>query len=273
MKKRILDNKIAVVAGAFRAPFLVAADLRRQGFDVFVVGIKNFCDPALKPDMWARIGQAGSVIKEFRRRGIKNITMTGALGHPNMLDIRPDFSSILMFARIMKNQKGYNSMLSALAAEIERIGLNVLAPQDLCPSMTFETAGVQTRAKPKKDDLADIKRGIDVSKVIGKMDIGHSVAVYRQVLAMEAAEGTAKMLERVIELRRGYKKRGGVLVKMVKPNQDLRIDTTAIGPDTVDAVYAAKMNGIVVDAKHCIVIDKDKVLAAANKRGIFILAK
>ncbi|MDR1826677.1 MAG: UDP-2,3-diacylglucosamine diphosphatase LpxI [Rickettsiales bacterium] len=273
MKKIVASGKIAVVAGALRAPFVVVGDLRRRGFDVFVIGIKNFCDPLLKPDLWARLGQAGGVIKTLRRLGIRDITMTGSLGHPNLADIRPDLSSVFMFARIIKNQKGYDSMLSAFAGEIERLGFRILAPQDLCPSMTFEAAGVWTKAKPGKSDLADIERGIEVSKVIGKMDIGHSVAVHRQVLAMEAAEGTARMLDRVAELRKGYKKKGGVLVKMVKPNQDLRLDTTAIGPDTVNAVADAKLAGIVVDAKHCMVIDKDLVVKTADKRGVFIVSR
>ena len=267
------DKKIAVIAGALRAPFIVVDDLRRQGYEVFIVGIKNFCDPKLKPDMWARMGQAGSVIKELRRRGFTDLTMTGSLGHPNMADIRPDFASIVMFARVIRNQKGYNSMLCAIIGELGRLGFRILAPQVLCPSMTFEKPGVQTRARPGKSDLDDIARGIEVSKVIGKMDIGHSVAVHKQVLAMEAAEGTAKMLDRVKELRAGYKKKGGVLAKMVKPGQDLRLDTTAIGVDTVNAVADAKLSGIVVDAKHCMIIDKDLAIQAANKRGIFIVAK
>jgi hypothetical protein len=164
-------------------------------------------------------------------------------------------------------------MLRALIAELEKIGFAILAPQKLCPALTFETAGIQTKTKPGKSDLADIERGITVSRAIGKLDIGQSVVVSKQVLAVEAAEGTEKMLARVIDLRKNYKKKGGVLVKMIKPGQDLRADTTAIGPDTVRDIAAARLSGIVVDAKHCIIADKDEMLKAADKNKIFIVAR
>ena len=93
-----------------------------------------------------------------------------------------------------------------------------------------------------------------------------------QVVAVEAAEGTARMLERVVEMRKNRRKSGGVFAKMTKPGQDLRIDIPAIGVDTVRAVSAAKLHGIVVNAKTCFVIDRDAVIAAANKAKIFIMA-
>jgi DUF1009 family protein len=266
------DKKIAVIAGADRLPFLVVESLRAQNFDVFVIGIKNFCAPGLKPDLWVRLGQAGTAVKELRRRGIKRLTFVGAIGHPNLSDIRPDFASIGILARIAKNQKGYDSMLKILIRELEKLGFSVAAAQDLCPDLTF-SKGIQTKKKPSKADIPDIERGIEVSRAIGALDIGHSAAVSRQVLAVEAAEGTKKMLERVAEIRRGYKKHGGVLAKMIKPNQDLRIDTTAIGVDTVNQAADARLNGIVVDARHCWAIDREELVGAANRRKIFIIAK
>ncbi|MDR3208332.1 MAG: UDP-2,3-diacylglucosamine diphosphatase LpxI [Rickettsiales bacterium] len=268
----IRNQKIALVAGAMRLPFLVAEDLRRQGYDVFAIGIKNFCNPALKPDLWIRLGAAGTALKELKKRKIQKITMVGALGHPNLSDIRPDFASIGILARVIRNQKGYDSMLAALIAEIEKLGFSVVAAQKLCPSLTFGK-GVQTRRKPTKDDLKDIGRGTEVSKAIGKLDIGQSVVVHGQVMAVEAAEGTAKMLSRVFDLQRGYKKRGGVLVKLVKPGQDLRADIPAIGAQTVIDAADAKLNGIVVDSKNCWAIDKDEIIRIANKRKIFIVAE
>lgn len=273
MKKTYFDNKIAVIAGAFRLPFLVVEGLRAQGWDVFIIGIKNYCDPGLKPDIWARIGQAGMAIKQMKRRGIKQLTMAGALGNPNLSDIRPDFASIGILTRMMRNQSGHNSMLAALVAEIEKLGFKVLAPQILCPALTFEKSGIMTKSKPAKENMRDIEHGIQVSRAIGKLDIGHSVVVAKQVLAVEAAEGTAEMMNRVKTMRTNHKKKGGVLVKMIKPGQDLRVDTTAIGVDTVIAAAEAKLNGIVVDAKHCIIIDKDETVKTADKNKIFIVAK
>ena len=136
----------------------------------------------------------------------------------------------------------------------------------------FEKTGIQTKTKPSKSDEADIKRAIEVSHVIGTQDIGASVVVDKQVIAVEAAEGTARMLDRVVEMRKNKRRSGGVFAKMTKPGQDLRIDIPAIGVDTVRAVAAAKLHGIIVNAKTCFVIDREAVISAANKAKIFIKA-
>jgi len=265
------DKKIAVIAGALRLPFLVVESLRRQGYQPYVIGLKNFCDPALSPDLWVRLGAAGSAIKALRRHKISQIIMVGALGHPSLSDIRPDFASIKILARIMKNQNGYDSMLVTLLSEIEKLGFKILPPQNLCPDLTF-VRGIITQAKPTKSDLSDIQRGIEVSRTIGRMDIGQSAIVHKQVLALEAAEGTAEMLNRVISMRAKNKYKGGVMVKLIKPGQDLRVDITAIGPDTIRDLAAARLHGLIVDAKNCWIIDMPQVLELANRHRIFIQA-
>ncbi|MDR1360830.1 MAG: UDP-2,3-diacylglucosamine diphosphatase LpxI [Rickettsiales bacterium] len=273
--KKTESKKIAVISGALRLPFLVRDELRARGWEVFVVGLKNFYDPALAPDMVARLGGGGSVAREMKRRGIKLMTLVGALGHPDLSDIRPDLWSLSILASVLKNQKGYDSMLSALIAGIEKKGFSVVAAQDLCPDLVF-APGVQTRVKPTRDDDKNIARAISVSHTIGDEDIGQSVVVDKQVLAIEAAEGTARMLERVIEIkgmRQKAKGKSGVFAKMTKPRQDLRVDIPAIGLDTVAAVAAAGLRGIVVNAGTCFVIDRAAVVAAADKAGIFIVAK
>ena len=274
MKKKITasDKKIALIAGALQLPFFTRDALRRAGWDVFIVGLKNFVDPKLNPDIVVRLGGAGRAVREFRRRGIKNLTFVGAIGHPNLYDIRPDLWSLTALISIMKHQRGYDSMANALNKVLEKRGFTVLAAQDLAPELTFETAGIQTKIKPAKSDMADIARAVDVSHTIGKMDIGASVVVDKQVIAVEAAEGTAKMLERVVNMRKNKKRAGGVFAKMTKPGQDLRIDIPAIGVDTVRAVAAAHLRGIVVNTKTCFVVDRENVIREANKLKIFIVA-
>lgn len=266
------DKKIALVAGALDLPFFTRDALRRAGWDVFVVGLKNFYDPRLKPDMVVRLGGGGRAVREFHRRGIKKITFVGAIGHPNLSDIRPDLWSIFALISIMKHQRGYDSMAVALNKVLEKRGLTVVAAQDLAPELTFETAGVKTRVKPTARDTRDIARAVEVSHTIGAADIGASVVVDKQVIAVEAAEGTARMLQRVVDLRKNHKRPSGVFAKMTKPGQDLRIDIPAIGVDTVRAVAAAGLRGIVVNSKTCFVVDKPAVIKAANEAKIFIVA-
>ena len=274
MKKDINNNdkKVALVAGALQLPFFTRDALRRAGWDVFVVGLKNFVDPKLRPDMVVRLGGAGRAVREFRRRGIHNLVFVGAIGHPNLSDIRPDLWSLGALISIMKHQRGYDSMATALNTVLEKRGFRVLAAQDLAPELAFQTAGVQTKTKPTKSDMADIERAVEVSHTIGKMDIGASTVVDKQVIAVEAAEGTAKMLERVVKMRAKKSRASGVFAKMTKPGQDLRIDIPAIGVDTVRAVANAHLRGIVVNTKTCFIVDRENVIREANKAKIFIIA-
>ena len=271
--KKSTDKKIALIAGALALPALTRDALRRNGWDVFVVGLKNFYDEKLKPDLVVRIGNGGRIKREMKKRGITKLTFVGALGHINLSDIRPDFWSISVLLSVLKHQRGYDSMAVAFTKALEARGYKIIAAQDAAPELTFERAGIQTKTKPSKSDMRDIERAIEVSHTIGREDIGASVVVDKQVVAVEAAEGTARMLERVVEMRKNKRKSGGVFAKMTKPGQDLRIDIPAIGVDTVRAVANAKLHGIIVNAKTCFVIDKDAVLSAANRAKIFIIAK
>jgi DUF1009 family protein len=268
------DKKIALFAGALNLPFLARDTLRKNGWEVFVIGLKNFYDPKLLPDMEIRIGNGGRAMRECARRGIKKLTFVGALGHINLSDIIPDFWSAGILLSVMKNQKGSDSMATSFIAAMEKKGYEVVAAQRLAPELAFERPGVQTRAKPAARDKKDIDRAVDASRAIGRADIGASVVVDRQVIAVEAAEGTRRMLARAIELRGERKRqtRSGVFAKMTKPGQDIRIDAPAIGVDTIKAAASAKLRGIVVNAKTCFVIDKDEVIRTADKLGLFILA-
>lgn len=274
MKKKTnkIDKKIALIAGALDLPFFTRDALRRAGWEVYVIGLKNFYDPRLEPDMVMRIGGVWPAVREVRRRGIHKLTFVGALGHPNLSDVRPDLWSIGLLFSILKNQRGYDSMAVALNKALEKRGFEIIAAQDVAPELTFQKAGVQTKVKPSARDEKDIQRAIEVSHTIGAADIGASVVVDKQVIAVEAAEGTAKMLERVVEMRKNHKKSSGVFAKMTKPGQDLRIDIPAIGVDTVKAVAAAGLRGIVVNTKTCFVVNKDAVIKQANDKKIFIVA-
>ena len=274
MKKSIKksDKKIALIAGALDLPFLTRDALRRAGWDVYVVGLKPFYDPRLNPDIAVRPGGGWPAVRQFHRRGIKKLTFVGALGHPNLSDIRPDLWSIGLLFSILRHQRGYDSMAVALNKALERRGFEIVAAQDVAPELAFQTAGVQTKTKPTKRDARDIERAIDVSHTIGAADIGASVVVDKQVIAVEAAEGTANMLARVVEMRKNHKTPSGVFAKMTKPGQDLRIDIPAIGVDTVNAVAAAKLRGIIVNTKTCFIVDRDAVIKRANELKIFIVA-
>ncbi|MCQ2562141.1 MAG: UDP-2,3-diacylglucosamine diphosphatase LpxI [Alphaproteobacteria bacterium] len=272
MTKKITDKKIALVAGGLDLPFFTRDALRAHGWDVYVIGFKHFYDPKLNPDLVVSLGGCGRGHRALQKRGIHKLVFVGALGHINLSDIWPDFWSLSVLLSVIKNQRGYDSMAVALNKELEKRGYEIVAAQDLPPEITLEKPGIKTKKKPSKSDIADIERAIQVSHTIGREDIGASVVVDKQVFAVEAAEGTARMLERVIEMRKKRKKNSGVFAKMTKPHQDLRIDIPAIGVDTVKAVARAHLRGIIVNAKTCFVVDRENVIKTADKLKIFIQA-
>ena len=116
------DKKIALIAGALSLPFFTRDALHKNGWDVFVIGIKNFCDPALKPDMIVRIGGAGPAARECKKRGIHKLVFVGALGHINLSDIRPDLWSLSVLLSVLKHQRGYDSMAVAFNKALEKRG-------------------------------------------------------------------------------------------------------------------------------------------------------
>ena len=272
MSNKSSDKKIALIAGALDLPFFTRDALRRAGWDVYIIGLKNFCDPRLEPDMVVRLGGGGRAARKLRRLGIRKLTFVGALGHPNFSDLRPDFWTIRVLLSVLKHQRGYDSMAVAFNSVLEKQGFEILAAQDLAPELTFTDAGVQTRVRPSRSDMVNIERAVQVSRTIGAEDIGASVVVDAQVIAVEAAEGTARMLDRVVQMRKNRRRARGVFAKMTKPDQDLRIDIPAIGVDTVNAVAAAHLRGIVVNTRTCFVVDKPAVIRRANELGVFILA-
>ena len=272
MRQKNVNKKIALVAGAYDLPFLTRDALKRAGWDVFVIGLKNFYDERLNPDMVIRLGGGGRAIRAAKRLGISKVTFVGSLGHPDLSDLRPDFWTLRALLKILKHQRGYDSMAVAFNKVMEKQGFEIIAAQEVAPELTFEVAGVQTKKKPSTTDKKNLERAIEVSHTIGAADIGASVVVDKQVIAVEAAEGTARMLDRVVAMRANKKKSSGVFAKMTKPGQDLRIDIPAIGVDTVNAVADAHLNGIVVNTKTCFVVNRDAVIKQADKRGIFILA-
>ena len=146
--KKNSDKKIALFAGALSLPFLTRDALRRAGWDVYVIGLKNFYDEKLNPDLVIRLGGAGRAARECKRRGIHKLTFVGALGHVNLSDIRPDLWSMGVLLSVLKHQRGYDSMAVAFTKALEKRGYEIVAAQDAAPELTFETPGVQTKTKP-----------------------------------------------------------------------------------------------------------------------------
>ncbi len=264
------DKKIALIAGAYKLPFYVKESLIKSGYEVFVVGLKNFVDPKLKPDITIRLGEGGTATREMKKRGITKMTMVGAIGHPNFSDIRPDWWSMKIVAKVMMSDRGYSTLFDALLREIEKKGFKVVGAHELCPDLVLQK-GTVTKTKPNKQDWKNINRAVEASHLIGRADIGQAVVVDRLVLGLEGADGTDALINRCGAMIKS-KNRSGVFAKLKKPQQDLRVDLPAFGMGTMKTIVGANIRGIVLDAKYCFMIDMDEVIDTANKHKIFIQA-
>jgi hypothetical protein len=202
--------------------------------------------------------------------------LIGSLVRPSLWQIRPDFTTLTIFPRIVAAFRGGDDhLLSHIARVFETYGFRLLGAHDVAPEILMPE-DVLGAVQPSDGDRADIAVGLDYLRAAGPFDVGQATVVSgRHVLAVEAAEGTDAMLDRVADMRANGRIRSpvgsGVLVKAPKPGQDRRFDLPSIGPLTVEGVVRAGLAGIAVVAGSTIVAEPERLIAAADRAKIFII--
>jgi hypothetical protein len=274
MKNRAeMPRKLGIIAGSGPLPVKVAAAARAAGRGVFIIGLEGFADPALLaawPHEIRRLGAAARIIAALREHGCKDLVMIGPVRRPSLLDLRPDAEGAKLLARVGRAAfAGDDGLLAAVIRVLTEEGFAVIGAHEIIRE-AVAPSGVLTTAKPDAQAMTDIERGIAVARLLGAADVGQGCVVQQGlVLAVEAIEGTDAMLVRAGGLRReGI---GGVLVKLVKPNQDKRADLPTIGPDTVRHAAAAGLRGVAFEARATILAEREACLAAADAAGLFLL--
>jgi DUF1009 family protein len=266
---------IGIVAGGGELPALLAAACRAAGRRVFLLALRDHADPDLARRAGAdehaeiRLGEAGKGVKLMKRAGVGQVVFCGHVSRPSLGELRPDFATIGMLARIGRRAMGDDSLLRAIADVVTSEGFEVIGPLDIAPGLAAPE-GVLTRQRPDEAARADIARGLEVTRHMGLCDVGQATVVQQGiVLAVEAIEGTDAMLQRAGTLRR--KGTAGVMVKTAKPNQDMRLDVPTIGPVTIANAEAAGLRGIAIEAGRVLMLDRDRVVAEADRRGLFLV--
>lgn len=270
---------LIIVCGGGAFPAAVADAVRRRGRAVMLFALRGFADPAVVeryPHEWIHLGAIGRAAKLLRKHGGREAVFVGTVFRPRLRDIRVDWQTLRYLPRYLRMQRGGdNRLLSFISAETEAGGVRVLGAHEVAPEILVP-AGVLGRHRPSRDNAAEISLGREAIRALGALDVGQSVAVVgRRIVAIEAAEGTAAMLERVAEIKRAGRlhagARAGVLVKAPKPKQERRLDLPAIGADTVAQAAAAGLAGIAVEAGGSIVADVNALVQAADTAGLFVL--
>ncbi len=244
-----------------------------------MLAIKGWADPKQVQSYahhWVALGQAGRLFRLAKAEGCCEVLFVGTLLRPPLTAIRLDWQTLLMLPRIAGAFRGGDDhLLSGIAQLFERHGLHVVGLKEVAPDLLM-TEGPLGRYRPSASDNADIARARDLIAALGPFDVGQAAIVANgHVLAVEAAEGTDKMIERIIELRsvgRVVTPPGvGVLVKAPKPRQDPRFDLPTIGPQTVRNVVRAGLAGIAAAAGDAMIVDPMALVAAADEGGIFVV--
>lgn len=267
------QKKLGIIAGGGVLPQVLIKYCQQTGRDYFVLAVENNADKAFfTPDIphrWIRIGQAGTGFKLMHEQNTEEIVMIGTIHRPSLADLVPDLRTATFFARIGLKSIGDDGILRALVKEIESENMRVVGIHEVIPELLVKE-GCLTKVKPDKQALADIARGIEVGMALGRLDVGQSVIVQQGlVLGVEGIEGTDKLIERCGDYKR--KGVGGVLVKLRKPQQDMRIDLPTIGTKTIEKLHQAGMRGIAVHAGNALIADEAEVIALADKYKMFII--
>ncbi len=266
------NKKLGIIAGGGTLPQTLIEHCLQNKRDFFVLAVENNADKAIfTPDIphkWIRIGQAGTGFKLMHEQNVQEIVMIGTIRRPTLSDLVPDLRTTAFFAKIGLKSVGDDGILRALIKEIESENMRVVGIHEVMPDLLVKSGNL-TKHKPDKQALADIKRGVEVAGELGKLDVGQAVIVQQGlVLGVEGIEGTDKLIERCGTYQR--KGVGGILVKLRKPQQDMRIDLPTIGTRTIENLHSAGMRGIAIHAGNALIADEKNVIALADKYNMFI---
>jgi DUF1009 family protein len=269
---------VAIICGGGTFPQVVAEGVMRQGRRPILFALRGFADPNVVerfPHHWMKIGQVGWFLKTARSEGVRDVIMIGSLVRPAISQLALDWRTLLVLPRVIRAYYGGDDhLLSGVARIFEQHGFRLLGAHEVAPDILVPEGALGVRT-PDATDCVDIERGFALLRAIGPFDVGQAVVLSNnRVLAVEAAEGTDRMLEHVAELRRTGRIRdgkGGVLVKGPKPGQDHRFDLPSIGPRTVEGATQAGLNGIAVIAGGTIVAEPQALIDAADKAGLFVI--
>jgi hypothetical protein len=273
-----LRDPLGIIAGAGELPIALAHAVREDGRPVFVVALEGIADaPAIGefPHAWSALGELSRTISLLKDAGCEEVTLAGHVARPDFSGLKLDRLGGRYIGRVLAAAlKGDDALLRAIISIFESQGLRVIGSSDVTRALLAESGPVG-RLAPHDDDRADIGHGIRVVQALGALDIGQAAVVCRGlVLAVEAAEGTDAMLQRVAQLppqlRGKQPDRRGVLVKAVKPGQDRRVDLPVVGARTVELAAAAGLAGIAIQAGTVLVLNRARVAEIADREHLFV---
>jgi DUF1009 family protein len=268
-----------LLAGSGRFPICFAEKTRKLAIPVVCVGIKYEASPELASLVqrfyWAGVARLSRIIRCFQREGVRRIVMAGKINKAavmhrpwRLFSLLPDWRTFKAFLLHSRDNRD-DALLLTVIDEFARDGLAFDSALDLCPELLVRP-GLLTQRAPNAREERDIAFGWELAREMGRLDVGQSVAVKeRAVLAVEAIEGTDRAIARAGEL---CPSGGFVVVKVAKPQQDMRFDVPTVGCQTIETMRAAGSRVLAVEADKTILLDEAATIALANRYGVSIVA-
>lgn len=264
--------KYGLIAGNGRFPFLVLEGARAEGVEMAVAAISEETDPGLA-DLasaieWISVGHLGKLIRFFKSNGVTHAIMAGQVKHVQIfrLNALPDLRMAKMLARLKR--RNTDALIGAVADELASEGITLIDSTTFLKPL-LAPPGPITRRSPKRDEQADIDYGLHVANELARLDLGQTIVVKNQaVVALEAMEGTDATIRRASELVRG---RPLTVIKVAKPDQDMRFDVPVIGLNTIETLKDCNVTALSVTAGKTLIFDRDETIARANRLKIAIV--
>lgn len=262
--------KFGLIAGNGQFPFLVIEGARRQGAQLSVVAIKEETDRRIEEVaervMWVGIGQLGKMISFFKKEGVTKAIMAGQVKHVQIFSgSLPDLRMVKMLFGL--KQRNTDALIGGVAEEMAKDGIELIDSTFFIKDR-LASEGVLTRRRPDRAELGNIEYGLRVANEIARLDLGQTIVVRaRACVAVEAMEGTDECIKRAGELARGKL----TVVKVAKPDQDMRFDVPVVGVPTVRVMLEAGATCLSLTPGKTLMFDKEEMIALADRHKISIV--
>jgi DUF1009 family protein len=265
---------LGIIAGNGEFPLVLARSARQQGVTRIVAAAfdgetKSEVGSLVDEIEWVKLGQLNKLIQVFTSRGITRAVMAGGITPSNLFkNLRLDLRMTGVAFRL--KERNAETIFGAIASEMAKDGVNLLDPRPFLGD-AVPKPGVLARQKPSREQQADIEFGLKIAKAVSALDIGQTVVVKKgTVLAVEGFEGTDECIRRGGAL--AGDDAGAIVVKVSKPNHDFRFDVPCVGEGTIESCRAGRIAVLAIEAGSSLLLEKEKVLEAANKQGLCLVA-
>lgn len=269
---------LGIIAGGGDLPRAIAETVTESGRAVFILALRGSAESWVEkyPHEWVALGEVRKAFAALKSGACGDVVLVGQVERPKFSEIKLDTKAMMLAPRVMAAAlKGDDALLRSLVDMFDREGFRVISVAEAAVGLVAGTGPVGKRA-PSADDQGDIALGLKVVHALGALDVGQAVVVCNGLtLAVEAAEGTDRMMNRVLELpehiRGTEKKPRGVLVKAPKPIQDRKTDLPVVGVQTVKNAARIGLAGIAIEAGGALIVDRRAVAAEADRLGLFVV--